>query len=198
MGLQDFTQHIDQAYGLFQNAAKSDWSAIMGWSSIWTASFVLCGEGTFTADNWFSERQIVRRQLLFATFLVTAVPISTAKADFTSGLINVDFNFTPQAATQTGASTFGAAGDVWNPEFNFDAHTSGILNLATGNPSNNVTYSLNGVNHAIIGATAFLFTPLNPLMGDAYIVSPAKTMTVSFNGLSPLQPYDLYFYSSAA
>ncbi len=121
-----------------------------------------------------------------------------ANADFTSGLIDVDFNFTPQSTTESGPAVIGIYSDIWNPESNFSAHTTGVMGLATGSPSNGVAYSLSGVTNALIGGTAFTSTPYSSLMNDGYTVNPGNTMAIAFNGLTAFQPYDLYLYSSFA
>jgi hypothetical protein len=110
----------------------------------------------------------------------------------------VDFNFTPQSTTQSGAAVIGTTGDLWNPETNFLAHTTSVLNLATGSPSSGVEYSLGGVTNALIGGTAFSFTPYSSLMNDGYTVSAGNTMAITLSGLTAFQPYDLYLYSAFA
>jgi hypothetical protein len=131
----------------------------------------------------------------------TALP---AKAEFSTGLIGVDFkliliNFPPPLPPQVGGAVIGADGDVWNTDSNFLPHTTGVLTLAKGLASNAVAYSLSGATNIIIGqGTGFASTPYASLMADGFTVAPGSVMTIAFNGLTPLQPYDLYFYSSFA
>jgi hypothetical protein len=125
---------------------------------------------------------------LFSIAIVIAFSICLvalpAKAEFTTGLIDVYFNFTPQSTTQSGAAVIGTSGDIWNPESNFSAHTTGVLNLVTGSPSGGVAYSLSGVTNALIGGTAFSSTPFASLMNDGYTVSAGNTMAITLNGLT--------------
>jgi hypothetical protein len=124
---------------------------------------------------------------------------STARADFTIGLIDVDFKFTTTFPQQTGPAVIGVVGDLWNSDLNYLAHTTGVLNLAKGASSNGVTYSLAGATNAIVGqGGGFAETPYASLMADGYTVSSGNTMTITFNGLTAFQPYDLYLYSSFA
>lgn len=117
---------------------------------------------------------------------------SQAKADFTTGLIDMDFDPFPESTTQTGAALIGSASDTWNSGV---LHPPGVLKLANGNVSNGVTISLAGQTSAIIGGPTFASTPYSPLMYDGYIVGTGKTMTLTFNGLTASQPYNLYLYS---
>lgn len=157
-----------------------------------TASFRVqlhCDQGT-------AKGRIMRRIWLAVALLVAWN--STARAGFPTGLIDVDFNF-DIGATQSGAAVIGASGDVWNGQSNPFLNTIGVLNLATGIPSNGVAYSLSGVTNAgIIGGTSLGATQYGALMSDGYTVGPGKTMTIGFSGLTAFQPYDLYFYSSFA
>jgi hypothetical protein len=129
----------------------------------------------------------MRRTAFFAIaiFIILAAE-SPVNAEFTAGLIDLDFKFTTTWPVQTGPAVVGSAGDVWNTELNVFA-PGGALNLTTGIASNGVSYSASGVTSAIVGGPGFMF--------DGYTVSPGNTMTIIIAGLSPFQPYDLYFYS---
>src|SRR6476659_874499 len=135
----------------------------------------------------------MRRIWLLSAVSLTMAWNSPAKADFTTGLIDVDFKFTNDLPNMTGPAVIGSVGDIWNSDLNSFAHTTEVLNLTTGIPSNGVNYSLSGTTNAVIGAGG---PPGATFMGDGYIVSPGNTMMISVNGLTPFQPYDLYFYSS--
>ena len=144
---------------------------------------------------------------LFAITIVNMVSIfllaSPVKAEFITGLIDVDFkliltNFPPPFPPRVGAAVIGFDGDVWNTESNPFDHTSGVLGLAKGTPSSGVTYSQSGVTNAVTGQNAFASSPYRSLMGDGFIVSPGNTMTLVFSGLTAFQPYELYLYSSNA
>ena len=135
----------------------------------------------------------MKTRMLAIAFLLVAH--GTAKGDFTSGLINVDFNFTAQSFNQSGPALLGATGDVWNSELSVLPHTTGVLLLANGSSSNGVTYSLAGVDGGMVGGGPFLLTPYNALMSDGYAVQPGNTMNLTLNGLTASQLYDLYLYS---
>jgi hypothetical protein len=133
-----------------------------------------------------------------ASILISLIA-SSARADFTSGLINVDFKFTTTFPPQTGPAVIGVAGDEWNSDYNPLAHSSAVLDLAKGAPSGGVTYTLAGGTGAVVGqGGAFFATPYSSLMADGFTVGAGNTMTITFNGLTAFQPYDLYFYSSFA
>ena len=139
----------------------------------------------------------MRRIWLFLAVVLMAGQNSSTKADFPTGLIDVDFNF-DIGATQSGAAVIGTSGDVWNGQSNPFLDTIGVLKLATGSPSNGVAYSLSGLTNAIIIGGTSLGAQYAALMGDGYTVGPGNTMTIAFSGLTAFQPYDLYFYSSFA
>ena len=135
----------------------------------------------------------MRAHWIFFTGIGLLSIASAVHAEFTSGLINVDFRlagsefppyFFPE---QVGAAVVGGDGDKWNSESIIADHTSGNLILASGVISNDVTYSLKGVTGGVIAGIGF--------MGDGYTVSTGNTMTIAVNGLTAFQPYDLYFYS---
>ena len=131
------------------------------------------------------------------------VVVWPVKAEFTTGLIDVDFklifnNLPPPFPPQVGPAVVGVDGDIWNTDSNPFVHTTGILGLAKGIASNGVTYSLSGATNGITGFTGFASSPYASLMGDGFTVNPGNTMTIAFNGLTAFQPYDLYFYSSFA
>jgi hypothetical protein len=137
---------------------------------------------------------LARAVVLVAVALVAVHP--AAQAGFTSGLINVDFNFPQQSQTQTGAAVIGAPGDFWNPDSNTSVNPTGVLNLASGNVSNGVTIAIGGVTNITVGGgNPFDFTPYAALMSDGFIVGTGNTMTLSIRGLTTSQPYDLYLYS---
>jgi hypothetical protein len=140
------------------------------------------------------------KPIIMVSFIVVSIWLVAfpAKAEFTSGLINVDFKFTAAFPQQTGPAVIGVDGDIWNTDSNPFVHTTGILGLAKGIASNGVTYSLSGVTNAVTGQNAFGSSAYQSLMGDGFIVAPGNTMTISFSGLTAFQPYELYFYSSNA
>jgi hypothetical protein len=141
-------------------------------------------------------RPIITVPLIAASICLVALP---AKAEFTAGLIDVDFKFTTAFPQQTGPAVTGVAGDLWNTELNPFAHTTGILSLAKGASSNGVTYSLAGATNALVGqGGGFASTQYASLMADGYTVSAGNTMTITLNGLTAFQPYNLYLYSSFA
>ena len=140
---------------------------------------------------------------ILIVYSICLIPVP-AKADFTSGLIDVDFklmptNLPPPFPPQVGPAVIGVDGDVWNTESNPFDHTSGVLGLAKGAPSSGVNYSLSGVTNAVTGQNAFSApSPYRSLMGDGFIVAPGNTMTIAFSGLTAFQPYELYLYASNA
>ncbi len=127
-------------------------------------------------------------------FIGATIPLlvasSAAKADFTTGLIDVDFKFTTLFPPQTGPAVIGSAGDVWNTELNPSPHTSAILNLSSGTTSNGVMYSLSGFTGAVITGTRFI--------DDGFSVGAGNTSTITLAGLTAFQPYDLYLYSGVS
>ena len=70
-----------------------------------------------------------------------------------------------------------------------------MLELANGSVSDGVTLSHAGQTNATIGGSTFGSTPYAALMYDAYIVGTGSTMTLTLNGLTAFQPYELYLYS---
>jgi PEP-CTERM motif len=139
----------------------------------------------------------MRRIWLLSAVVLMVAWSSPAKAGFTNGLIDVDFNFAA-GGTQSGAAVIGASGDVWNGQSDYHVPSAAVLNLATGSPSSGVSYSLSGFTQEVDGGSALAFTQYGQLMRDGYIVGPGNTATISFSGLTAFQPYDLYFYSSFA
>lgn len=142
----------------------------------------------------------MRKKALILTMVLVAGQGSPAKAEFTTGLIDMDFKLSSKAPPQVGAALLGAAGDKWNVQSGSGdgrlAHTTGVLILADGNASNGVTLSLSDYSDGIAGGpTGFASTPFSLLMADGFLEFPGSTFAMTFNGLTAFQPYDLYLYS---
>ncbi len=121
------------------------------------------------------------------------------RAEFSSGLINNDFHDAgfvggpgPHSAYQFGPAVIGNAGDIWSVSEFFP------LQLTNGQVSG-VGMKISGSVSGISGSeTAFAETPYVPMMSDGILIDPNTTVVLSFSNLTPLQPYDLYFYASLA
>lgn len=128
------------------------------------------------------------------------VAASPSMAEFTNGLINMDFKlWSPHP--QTGYALLGTVGDTWNV-LSGDANghlaqTTAVLTLANGNTSNGVTLSLSDSSGAAeADPSGFESTPYARLMGDEFQEFAGGTFTMMFNGLTPFHSYDLYLYST--
>lgn len=135
--------------------------------------------------------------LTLTALLGTLACAPLARADFDSGMINVDLN-SGASPTQSGAGVIGAGGDVWNGvTIPVDATGStGTLLLATGGASNGVTLDFAGLFGFDGGAgNAFAATPYDALMRDVIgIGSSPATLTLS--GLTPDALYEIYVYAA--
>ena len=142
----------------------------------------------------------MRKAAFIVAIVLVAGQRSPANAEFITGLINLDFKLDSNVPPQAGAALFGAAGDEWNVQSaqanGSSAHTTDVLVLANGTASDGVTLSLSDVSNIFAGGpSGFDATPYKNLMADGYIENTGKTFSMTFNGLTAFQPYDLYFYS---
>src|SRR5262245_41567630 len=123
------------------------------------------------------KRQFMKRisPAIVGTVLVL-LTAGHAKAAFTSGLISMDFNVDGLEATQVGPALLGANGDVWNSDTNKAAHTTGLLLLSDGNPSDGVTLTLDAAQFsaALVFFGPFSSTPYAALMKDGFIYGSAS------------------------
>jgi hypothetical protein len=123
---------------------------------------------------------------------IALASLSKAHADFTSGQIDVDFG---SPGVVVGPAVLGSAGDVWNQDTNASAHTTGVLLLTSGVQSTGVTLSLGtaiGVG-TLVFQGPFTGTPYSGLMSAGRVENASDQLIIS--GLTPLQAYELYFYS---
>src|SRR5215831_4099787 len=93
-------------------------------------------------------------RLLVGVFFLLILTGPAARAEFTSGLIDVDLTFVyvPNPPTQTGPVVIGAVGDIWNAIRSGNS-TTGVLALSNGTTSSGVTLSITGATGIIAGGT---------------------------------------------
>ena len=118
---------------------------------------------------------------------------TAARAD----LIDVQFGSTgPNVSTQfSGAALTGIAGDQWN-YFQSGSGSSSLID-SSGLPTGiSIEYSANGAYGVVPDRSAFFGTPYANLM-QSFIYTQNAAITITFQGLSPGQAFDLYIYGQS-
>ncbi len=134
-------------------------------------------------------RRSIHRTSFFVALLLTALGMARASAQFSSGLIDFNYNFANYGypGYSTGPGAIGAAGDLWNSVSTVDA--SPIDLETTGGNSTSVAWTISGGGGG--SATPYINGTYAGLLQVSTVV-PSATLT----GLTPNLPYDLYLYET--